>query len=104
MRLLLVKSPWIPALVASVIIAGGRGANAGLVEIPIDSAVNADLSTYTRGDLYPPGGSALIVGGVNFTLATGAVGGPGSFQTDSFASPSATIPGNVFGLGAVARS
>jgi hypothetical protein len=43
----------------------------------------------------------LTIGGVDFKLATGAVGGPGIFQTDSFASPSAIISVNVFGVGAV---
>jgi len=74
-------------------------------EVSISSVVNADLSTYTRGDLYPAGGNTLTIGGVDFILAAGPGNsrGPGIFQTDTSdpARISATIPVNVFGVGTV---
>ncbi len=54
---------------------------ATFVQVDINKYVNANLVDYTNGSDYPPGGTALTVGGVPFTLANHTGGGTGVVQT-----------------------
>lgn len=74
----------IVVLTASVAFMLSTGASQAAT-IDISAAVNADVSNYTFGSLYPAGGTPLTVNGVDFTLASGSLGGPGVFQTSSTA-------------------
>lgn len=58
------------------------------VQVNINKYVNSNLQNYTNGSDYPPGGTTLTVGGVQFTLANYPGGGTGVIQTPSRSTPS----------------
>jgi hypothetical protein len=57
------------ALVATVVLGAGAAAQAAGTPLSIQSGVNSNLYTYTNGTNYPPAGSTVTIGGVDFTLA-----------------------------------
>jgi hypothetical protein len=73
-----------------------QSANAGPVDI--SALVNADVTTYSSGDLYPQNGGPLTVGGVGFNLATiGPDSHTAVIQTSDTVA-SVTIPVGEFGI------
>ncbi len=81
------------SLVAAVLAAGltavcASGASAASVDI--SGLVNANIGTYSDGNLYPVGPTPVTIGGVDFNLAGYPGGGTGVIQTggtDSFSIP-----------------
>ena len=56
------------------------GIPAYATEVDLSTFVNANLDTYTNGNLYPANGGQLTVGGVAFNLAPFTGGGTGIVQ------------------------
>lgn len=65
------------AAVAAVILVSGV---ASAAQIDLSSYVNANLSTYYNGYVYPPNGGSQTIGGINFNLAAYPGGGTGIVQ------------------------
>jgi hypothetical protein len=76
--------------------------------VDLSGLVNADLTVYANGSLYPQNGGPLTVGGVGFNLATvsdghtGVIqGNCGQYGNSCVANASYLIPVNLFGVGTV---
>jgi hypothetical protein len=70
--------------------------------VDLSTIVNADLTTYFNGSVYPQNGGPITIGGIPFNLSTLASGHTGVAQV--FANPSDgpqsfTIPVNLSGVG-----
>lgn len=68
---------WITAAGFAALVAG----NARADELDISSLVNANLSGYYNGSVYPANGGPVTIGGVNFNLASYPGGGTGVIQS-----------------------
>ena len=73
---------------ASLAITGSAKAT----EVDLSSFVNANLSTYYNGSVYPANGGAVAIGGVNFNLASYPNGGTGVVQEGDGKPDSYVIP------------
>jgi hypothetical protein len=67
-------------------------------EIDLSSNVNADLSTYFNGSVYPSNGGPITIGGIQFNLASYPGGGTGVIQTTASSTTPFVIPVNQFGV------
>jgi hypothetical protein len=86
-------------LAIAVAMAFGMVARGDLVTVDLSPYVNSDLSTYTDGWNYPPGGSSITVDGIPFVLASiGPSNDPGVIQTSGSSYDSYDIPIDLFGV------
>lgn len=74
------KHPVIGSIVAMATVIGACGGAASAAEVDLSSYVNANLSTYYNGSVYPPNGGPQTIGGVTFNLAAYPGGGTGIVQ------------------------
>jgi hypothetical protein len=58
------------ALTATIVLGAASAAQAAGTPLSIQSGVDSDLYDYTQGTSYPPAGSTVTIGGVDFTLAS----------------------------------
>jgi PEP-CTERM motif len=100
--------PWfrllsVPLLALGICCLQTPQTRAALTEVSVQPIVNADLNTYTAGFNYPPGGTALTVGGIPFTLATfpDGSGDLGVFQTSGPGSLVGTLSTSIYGASTV---
>lgn len=61
-------------------------------EVDLSSFVNANLTTYFDGSVYPPNGGPITIGGIDFNLAGYPGGGTGIVQAAAGHSDSYSIP------------
>jgi hypothetical protein len=93
---------------AALFVAFGALSQARAAMVDLSSVVNADLTVYANGSLYPQNGGPLTVGGVGFNLATvsdghtGVIqGNCGQYGNSCVANSSYLIPVNLFSVSTV---
>jgi PEP-CTERM motif len=78
----------VPVAVAAVALVNPASA----ATVDISGSVNANLSNYTNGSVYPANGGPITIGGINFNLAQFTGGGTGVIQTDAGSTTPFIIP------------
>jgi hypothetical protein len=66
--------------------------------VDLTAEVNANLSSYTNGTVYPANGGPITIGGVGFNLNAFPNGGTGVIQTDASSTTPFVIPVGQFGV------
>jgi hypothetical protein len=74
------KYPIVGSTAAAAALILAHAASAGTAQIDLSSYVNADLSDYYDGFVYPADGGPQTIGGVSFNLAAYPGGGTGIIQ------------------------
>ena len=84
------------AIVASAVVAFSAPVLAAAVDL--SGEVNANLSTYTNGSVYPANGGPITIGGFGFSLDSFSGGGTGVIQSSSGSTVPFVIPVGQFGV------
>jgi hypothetical protein len=78
---------------AALLIATGVSSSAATVDL--SGLVNADLTTYFNGSVYPQNGGPITIGGIDFQLSTLTSGKTGVIQTSSDPTSAASAPFDI---------